>query len=439
MKMPLKSSNLLVGLNMALLGLFLVFWLYSEYQDEKKALEQEAGLQIAEQVILLGGMDLDSILHDLKVYRSDSTISIEATGRGRGYFIDMDTLGHLRPPHELDGQHKRLLGHIEKSSPEASWYKQQEIDSRDSLTASYQIVIRNDLDTEKGDSLWLSSELQANYLQATEGMPWQAFKNITPQILFALLLFALSVLATYSLRKSHQERQLALQSRNNMISNITHELKTPVSTIGVALEAIQDFDIKSDAVKTQAYIQTSRQELLRLSGLIDQILQFGQIDQGRENFVFQEEQIAPLMQEAVETMQVQAEARHSTITLDLPDLMWTLQADRVHLKNAFVNLIDNSLKYCPEEASIHVSAQKENGQFRFDITDDGPGIPKKYQDKVFERFFRIPSGDRHNVKGYGLGLSYVSEIVHAHGGTLELKSKEGFGTSIRINIPVTNG
>ncbi|MCB0642476.1 MAG: ATP-binding protein, partial [Phaeodactylibacter sp.] len=117
---------------------------------------------------------------------------------------------------------------------------------------------------------------------------------------------------------------------------------------------------------------------------------------------------------------------------------WRLEADQLHLKNAINSLLDNSLKYSDKGVRIRLEAREEIDSYLLQISDNGKGIPKAYQQKVFERFFRVPKGDVHNVKGYGLGLSYVQEIVQAHRGTIRLSSQPGVGTTIQIRLPKTH-
>jgi signal transduction histidine kinase len=429
----LRSSFFLMSINILVLGLFLWFWLRGEYRTEKAVLMQQAGLQVAEQLIMIGGLDLDSILLDFQNQLGDS-FQLDQKG-SRVIRKEFGTLPHSHEMRSGDDRHTLAAG---DTVINLSLFN-EEIRPGDSLSASYSIVISDETGHLKLDSMNITANLRDDYLEQTEDISRQALANIRPQIGFALLLFAISLLAIYLLQKLLRERQSALEAKDTMIANLTHELQTPVSTIGVALEAIQEFDVQKDAQKTQAYLQTSRLELTRLSRLVDQILQFSKIDQGVARLDFQKTEVGELLEECVNGMTLQANARKAEIELLPIPQEWQITADRLQLKSVFVNLLDNSLKYGPEGVKIRIQVNRERQNYHFRFSDNGPGIPKEYQTKVFERFFRISHGDTHNVKGSGLGLSYVREIVQAHGGSTTLASTENAGTLIHVYLPISHG
>ena len=435
-----RWSNWIVVFNLALLAAFLFFWLRNEYVDEKESLEQSAHLQVADRIIKLTGLDLDSILQDLEGYGADSTLAIKyVTAIESG---DLVTYGEP----QLDSIYwdpdcKENIAMV-PNKRHTIMKKQLPFGKGDSISTSISIFVTGDDTSDMQavrEAMDFSVQLKNEFEDNTEDLGGAAMTNILPQILFAIALWAMSVLTIVVLRRTFRERQRMLQSKNAMISNITHELKTPVATIGVALEAIQDFKVHADPQKANAYLSTARGELHRLSQSIDQVLQFSKMDQGAIAYHFEPISLKSLLQSAVKGMQLQLDQQKSDFEIQFEGENWDLEADELHLKNAINNLLDNSLKYSESGVRIRLKAKADLNDYFLEISDSGKGIPKPYQEKVFERFFRVPKGDTHNVKGYGLGLSYVKEIIQAHKGSIRLSSQEGAGTTIQIRLPKHHG
>lgn len=288
------------------------------------------------------------------------------------------------------------------------------------------------------DSLGLTDVLVKKFPAEDIDINWIAFKGIIPQVVFSIVLFSLLLIGIYFLKKGYQDQQILLENKNILISNITHELKTPVTTIGLALEAIQDFNVKEDKEKTNAYIRTSRRELNRLSESIDQVLQLGKMDENQILYKFEKRPLKEVFEELISSFKLRLEKSNSKLEIKMPDQSIELEIDEYHFKNMLFNLLDNGLKYGKENGLIQLELSETEKEVLIKIEDDGEGIESKYHDKIFERFFRVPTGNRHNVKGYGLGLTYVKEIVEAHNGTIQVQSKKGKGASFILKIPKSN-
>jgi signal transduction histidine kinase len=223
--------------------------------------------------------------------------------------------------------------------------------------------------------------------------------------------------------------------KNDFISNMTHELKTPIATVSAAVEALQHFQGMEDKSKAQSYLDISQHELDRLSGLVEKVLHIS-VEENRE-MVLHREKVS--LRELIGTILAGQElkaGKEVSFTFNCVPEDLTLNVDRMHFSNAINNLIDNAVKYSYQKVDIRIDAWMKGGSCLLTIKDDGIGIPGLYQPLVFDKFFRVPTGDLHKVKGFGLGLSYVKKVVQMHGGTIRLKSEPGKGTAFSILLPV---
>lgn len=221
--------------------------------------------------------------------------------------------------------------------------------------------------------------------------------------------------------------------RNDFINNMTHELKTPIATVSAAVEALQHFGALDDPKKTETYLNISRNELQRLSDLVEKVLNMA-VDEQRE-LTLDPEWLNPgeLIRDLVERQRLKA-PKPVEIVIDAPEDTPQVQADRLHVSNVINNLIDNAIKYSGESVRIGIRSRHEDGRWLLAITDNGIGIPKSYQEAIFDRFFRVPTGNLHPVKGFGLGLYYVRQVIEKHGGQITVQSEPGRGSEFRFWI-----
>lgn len=238
----------------------------------------------------------------------------------------------------------------------------------------------------------------------------------------------------YMLSTILRQKKLS-EVKNDFINNMTHELKTPLATVSAAVEAMQHFGALKDAQKTEAYLNISRQELQRLNELVEKVLNTA-TEERRELALNPEPvNVAELMNEVVQRHRLSASKPvRFEVEISGDD---TVRLDRVHMGNVINNLIDNAIKYSRETVNIGISARRNGEGWELTVRDDGIGIPKSYQADVFDRFFRVPTGNLHPVKGFGLGLYYVRQVVQRHGGTIAVQSEPGRGSSFTIWIPQT--
>lgn len=259
-------------------------------------------------------------------------------------------------------------------------------------------------------------------------------KKLSPAIIFSLFLVGVTILSFVLLyRNLLRQKKLAI-IKNEFISNMTHELKTPIATVGVAIEALRNFDAIHNPERTKEYLDISRNELQRLSLLVDKVLKLSMFEKKEMELKYETINLKEVVDEVVSSMKLQIEKHHADVSVQ-EEGDPVLQADRLHLLSLVFNLLDNSLKYSSGKPVIDVSLKEENDKVVLKIKDNGIGIAPEYQDKLFEKFFRVPSGNTHNAKGYGLGLSYAAHVVQKHGGNIYLESQPGSGSTFTIILP----
>ncbi|WP_343562348.1 HAMP domain-containing sensor histidine kinase [Sphingobacterium sp.] len=258
--------------------------------------------------------------------------------------------------------------------------------------------------------------------------------SLSWQLLISLLLIGLLLGTFFYLMKTIFNQNKMAELRKNFVDNMTHELKTPVSTVMAAIEAIQLYGVRDDKEKMDRYLDISKKELEHLSGMIEKVLQMD-IDASR-GIVLQRSDfdIVAMVAGAIEVAQLN---KTKTVEVELhadPESI-QIKGDESHLKNVINNLLENAMKYSGPHVSIKVDikAAKEHVQVR--IRDNGKGIAPEYHQRVFDMFFRVPSGNLHDVKGFGLGLAYVKQVVKRHEGKISVESELGKGSTFIIKLP----
>lgn len=259
-------------------------------------------------------------------------------------------------------------------------------------------------------------------------------KRISSAILFSFFLIGFTILSfTLLYRNLLKQRRLA-EIKNEFISNITHELKTPIATVSVAIEALRSFNASMDPQKTKEYLDISANELQRLSLLTDKVLKLSMFEKKEVELKYESLDMKELVQEVTSSLRLQFEKNNADVHVTIEGDT-RLDGDRLHLVSVIFNLVDNALKYSNEAPEINIHIAGDDKQVVLSIMDHGIGIPPVYQDKIFEKFFRVPTGNLHNAKGYGLGLSYVSQVIKKHKGSIKVDSVEGEGSKFIVSLP----
>ena len=268
--------------------------------------------------------------------------------------------------------------------------------------------------------------------------PMDVFKRMLPQLGFSLFLLLMVLSAFFMLARSLVKEQQLSHLRNDFIANMTHELKTPVSTVSVALEALSNFDAKDDAHLRKEYLDISRSELSRLDMLVDNALNISLFEKGK--IVLEKEicDLSAIVEDTYKRLSFGTDHAGPNFEIEKKGEDFRLSADRIHLTNIIHNLVENGIKYSKDQPWIKLGIEELQDHLVLSVEDRGIGIDPAYKDKVFDKFFRVPQGDKHNVKGYGLGLSYVKQIVEDHNAEIAVESQLGKGTKFIITFPKAN-
>ncbi|MFN4147312.1 MAG: sensor histidine kinase [Runella sp.] len=290
---------------------------------------------------------------------------------------------------------------------------------------------RNDSRTPTQTAHWLKSNKYPYYFGVR--FPNQSetvISDLRGWILSSMLVLVAVVFFGYALWVILRQKQLT-EVQRDFINNMTHELQTPIATIQIAADVLNTPAIKDQPDRLRKYAQIVKEEAFRLQNQVETVLNMAKAEKNK----------LPLKIEWLdvhEVIEAVTKKYENPPTLDLKAHEPYIHADRLHLSNAFSNLIDNAYKYSPKSPCVKVSTVSENHQLIVSVEDNGIGIAPKYHQQIFKKFYRVPTGNVHDVKGFGIGLSYVQQIVKAHGWKIRLESEEGKGSRFSLLIPIKN-
>jgi two-component system phosphate regulon sensor histidine kinase PhoR len=216
---------------------------------------------------------------------------------------------------------------------------------------------------------------------------------------------------------------------------MTHEFKTPISTISLACEVLRDPDMRQLPNQVDRYIGIIGEENKRLANQVEKVLQIATLDRGKFKLHISEVDIHKVITKAIKNIAIQIESRGGVLAASLDAQSPVIQVDEVHLTNIVFNLLDNANKYSPDKPEISISTENTSKGILIKISDKGQGISKENLAKIFDKFYRVPTGNVHNVKGFGLGLSYVKTIITAHHGDVSVKSEPNKGSTFTLFLP----
>jgi signal transduction histidine kinase len=296
-------------------------------------------------------------------------------------------------------------------------FNAQWIRSEDSgKAAGKQIFIRSDFFT-KNNGVAISN--YDGYLM----------RRMIPQFVFVLILLAVTAAAFRAMYVSLQEQIKLGKMKDDFVSNMSHELKTPISTVKLALEALNNFDAIEQPELSREYLEMAALEMDRLELLVNSALNTSLLESGKLFINPESYDLEKLVNEVVQAYQIKLLQHNASITMETIGDHFRTGLDRLHTQGVIINILDNSLKYAQDNGPvrIHIRLREYPDHLQLSISDNGPGIPEEYHGKVFEKFFRVPNGDRHNIKGYGLGLSYAAQVMAQHQGSITVNNLPGGG------------
>ncbi len=251
-------------------------------------------------------------------------------------------------------------------------------------------------------------------------------------------LFTLVIILGFSYTVFALQYQKKLSDiKTDFINNMTHEFKTPIATISLAVDSINNPRIIGDQDRISQYTGIIREENRRMNAQVEKVLQMALLDRNEIKLHRERLDLHTVIQTAVESIELQVEQRQGRISTELRAEKRTVLGDEVHLVNVVRNLIDNANKYSTQEPHIQLETWNDQRGIYLSVTDNGIGMDRETQRRIFEKFYRVPRGNVHDVKGFGLGLSYVKALLDAHGGSITVKSQPGKGSQFTIYLPIT--
>ena len=278
--------------------------------------------------------------------------------------------------------------------------------------------------------------ISSNQLFIILAFPGNRLPQIDSSLYLYMSLFLVMVIAVLflvSLRTIANQRRLD-QMKNEFISNMTHEIKTPISTISLACEMLQDRGVAQDEASRSNFVGIIADENQRMRILVETILQSSKMANRNVSLNLTEVNINDIVGKVAQTFKLSLANRGGTLETHLEAVPPTLVADELHLSNMIYNLVDNGIKYSNSAPHIIIATRREGSNLLLSVQDHGIGIDKADQKHVFEKFYRVSTGNVHNVKGFGIGLSYVAQVVKLHHGSIALESEPGRGTTFTVTL-----
>jgi two-component system phosphate regulon sensor histidine kinase PhoR len=408
----------------------------SRFQREQIALHQEQARQLEKQFNDRVVMALTDVTEQILTINKDSTDLYDAVRQERPNYFAV-TINDTLHPYLLEAllrkefSRRHILEDFEygiydcfTDSIVYGNYVAQDTAARDSMPHSQLLKLDKDghyfgvYFPTRHSTLWEAP--------ADVGWTW-VFPVVVTLIVFGFFAYSVWVIM-------RQKRLSAM--KNDFIGNMTHELKTPISTIALSAEVLSDPAIAQEPERLREYARIIRSENERLRTQVERVLQLSTLD--KDNLRMKQEPVDmhQVARAAADSIKLPAQERGMHVELRLDAARATVTGDRVHLANAVFNLLDNAVKYGRPSTAIEIRTSSRGPELLLSVKDQGIGIRKEDQRHVFERFFRVHTGNVHDVKGFGLGLHYVQQIAYAHGGGVSVQSELGQGSTFTLSLPL---
>lgn len=260
-------------------------------------------------------------------------------------------------------------------------------------------------------------------------------KSMNIWIISAFVLITVLIFFAYAIYVILRQKRLS-EIQKDFINNMTHEFKTPISTISISAKVLGDKEILNNPERLSSYASIIEHQSKRLENHVEKVLQLARIEKGKPDFNMEEVHLHDLIHEVAGYFRISFRESELDLRLDLQAGRDEVIADPGHLSNLIYNLIDNAVKYSEGKPQINIDTENQDDRIRMTVADKGIGIESKYLSKVFDKFFRVPTGNIHKVKGFGLGLNYVKSISHIHHWELKAESEPGQGSRFSVFIPL---
>ena len=298
--------------------------------------------------------------------------------------------------------------------------------SKSLFTSKYQVALyRNDYHGSPG---WLK-------LHFPSKKSWLWY-SLLPTMLFAVLFTGMILFCfSYTIYVILRQKKVS-EMKTDFINNMTHEFKTPIATISLAADSIASPKVIQDESRINRFLGIIKQENKRMLQQVEKVLQMAQIDKKDFQLKVSDVDMHDVIRQAVDHLTLQVQQREGNIHVDLGAKNPVVQGDHTHLSNVIYNLLDNANKYSSEAPDIRISTINHNNNLEISVEDKGIGISKENQKHIFDKFYRVHTGNLHDVKGFGLGLSYVKAIASAHQGSVDVRSEPGKGSRFSLHLPL---
>jgi signal transduction histidine kinase len=477
-------SSLMMWLSLLLLATFLIYWNVNQYKQESAELKRDLDVQMAlayssyndSLVSSIFSFELDSLMDvttEIKsAYAASDSVKVYVEGEETSINLSIHMDNENRGRHDFDSlivndtvqliisdeanMHNTFGTSTEQSAKRDIKVIIDHLSGTADIVEEVKVIFVNQLLKENLPSEFYIDTFpkKSKVAQTLMALPFKVpmdvsvqkfavfenfnsylIKKIFPSLLMSSILFGFVSLAFYMIARARKNQENLIQMKSEFISNMTHELKTPIATVGVALESLSNFGLIENAAKRQEYFNISKHEINRLNILVDKVMKMSAFNSGEVTMKFERVDIRELLEEMLKSMSLHFDKHMVDIQYDATGENFNVLGDQVHLTNMLYNLLDNAIKYSKNKPEVDISIIEESEVVLLSIEDKGIGIPKEYQSIVFDRFFRVPSQDIHEVKGHGIGLNYSADVVRKHNGTIQLESIFGKGTTFIIKIP----
>jgi two-component system phosphate regulon sensor histidine kinase PhoR len=294
----------------------------------------------------------------------------------------------------------------------------------DLLHSAYRVSLFDEQDETPGYLMAYSPEKKSVIFNSIGG-------NLLASLLFVSIILGCFIYTIYVILRQKKLSEM----KTDFINNMTHEFKTPIATISLATDSINSPRIAGNPDKVRRFATIIKQENKRMNDQVEKVLQMAKLDKSKLNLNLTAVDLHEVITSAVEYISLQVEPRGGTVTTALAASPAIVEGDYTHISSLINNLLDNANKYSAEKPKIIVSTRNVNKGVEVTVKDHGIGMSREARKNIFDRFYRVHTGDRHDVKGFGLGLSYVKTIIEVHGGTINVKSELGKGSSFIVTFP----
>lgn len=279
---------------------------------------------------------------------------------------------------------------------------------------------------------------RASLLVIFEGETSYILRNLWITLVISFL-FTAAMIYTFGRTLSFSIRQKRISEiKTDFINNMTHEFKTPIATINLAIDALRNPKVLSDEKRVHHYSELIRQENNRMNMQVEGVLRMALMDKRELDFNFEKLAAQEIVNESLKQLTLQIESHQTEVQTDFRDGGAEVMVDRTHFANVVLNLLDNALKYSSGKPRIELVSEKSQNHYILMISDNGIGMSREEQKHIFDRFYRVASGNIHTIKGHGLGLSYARGVIEAHGGRIEVQSEKGKGSTFYIYLPLAD-